>query len=70
MIKRLVTAFLGSYAFFFTLNPLVINKDFSHWENVKYAVFLSGGVTLGILLEFIVRRKIRKSHEHQDRTGI
>jgi hypothetical protein len=60
MIKRLIYSFLGTYAFFVTLNPLIINRQLSHWDNVKYSAFLALGVTLGIILELAIRKKLKK----------
>lgn len=64
MIKRLLYGFLGTYSFFVTLNPLINSKYLSHWENVKYAAFLSIGVTFGLLIDYILRGKNRKKDKN------
>jgi hypothetical protein len=60
MIKRLIYSFLGTYAFFVTLNPLIINHQLSHWDNVIYSAFLALGVVLGLILESVIKKKLKK----------
>lgn len=60
MIKRLLYGFLGAYALFVTLNPLINSKYLSHWDNVKHSLYLSIGVVIGLLIDYAIRNKIKK----------
>lgn len=57
MIKRLFYGFLGAYAFFVTINPFIYEKCLTHWENIKYSTFLSIGVMIGLMIDYILKKK-------------